>query len=559
MKNYLNIKKNEILAAIYGGRFKDFLILYNSILKNIETANLFSEEDQKKINQIQHIVKNFFPEITKNCHGENVYKKIRKKNAELVKNQLKNVEHVEYNAWKQGLGLTEKQFRVMLKTVTVLQVTIGCSIFCRRCNEWSLPGPRVHFSFDAVKKIMRDLKKAGNSQYICYGASDPLDWREKDKNIIDILNFARAHNCEPDYGILTKVPKGSEKIAENFLKMDLDIGVSITQKNRSRISRIEKKTGRKFQAHHDDEHLLIPAGLDDDFASIKSSITDNYGTQITPEGVVMVIPAFTSPLEPTGQSRMDITPDTSFFLIREAGIKALLVEYFKPLKAIDQMGQEFTMDRLLDGQIENILMDNGSEEVSVPGMMNMAEYFKTFEPDAVFSRAKLFPAVLKKLKTEILFSSEKGDNLSEKLNHFRQKTHDYLNFCRIKPVAEYKKYTFSFYLKSIKDYLKRHTPEREIIIFLRKQEKGKYNKQYTLLSDIDENGIDLLIKESKKNNFHIFQALIFLLLEDPENRIIEKFIKKYPAKYDPVTGRFCHLTCNYRQIQMLHKFGQYPL
>ena len=541
MKNYLDIKKNKILAAIYGGRFKEFLRLYNDLLENIETVNFFSEEDQKKINQIQHIVKVFFPEITKNCNGENVYKKIRKKNAEIARNQLRNVEHVEYNVWKQRLGLTEKQFRIMLKTVTIFQITIGCSIFCRRCNEWSLPGPRVHFSFDAVKKIMLDLKKAGNSQYICYGASDPLDWRDKDKNIIDILKFARSHNCEPDYGILTKIPKGSEKIAENLLEMNSDIGVSITRKNRSRIRNIEKKTGKKFQAHHDDEHLLIPAGRDEDFVSIKSSITDNYGTQITPKEIVMIIPAFTSPLEPTGQSRINITPDTSFFIKREAGVKALLVEYFKPLKTIDQMGDEFTMGRLLDGQIENILMDNGSEGVSVPGMMNMAEYFKTFEPDIVFNRAKLFPAVLKRLKTEILISNKKKDNLSEKLSHFRQKAHVYLNFCRVKPVAEYKKFTFSFYLKSIKDYLKRHPSEREIIIFLKKNEKAKYNKEYAYISDISENGINLLIKKSEKNIFHIFQGLVFLLLENPDNKIIEKFIEKYPAKYDPETGRFCQL------------------
>jgi len=538
MKKYLNIKKNKILAAIYGGRFKEFLILYNNLLKNIETADLFSEEDQKKINQIQHIVKVFFPEITKTCSGKNIYKKIREKNTEIARNQLKNVEHVEYNVWKERLGLTENQFSIMLKTVTILQITIGCSIFCRRCNEWSLPGPRVHFSFDAVKKIILDLKRAGNSQYICYGASDPLDWRDKEKNIIDILTFVRAHNCEPDYGILTKVPKGSEKIAETLLGMDLDIGVSITRKNRSRIQRIEKKTGIKFQAHHDDEHLLIPAGLDDDFVSIKSSITDNYGTQITPEGIVMVIPAFTSPLKPTGQARIDITPDTSFFLNREAGVRALLVEYFKPLKAIDHLGQEFTMGRLLDGQIENILMDNGSEEVSVPGMMNMSEYFKTFEPATVLNRGKLFPVVLKRLKAEILLSNEKKDNLSEKLSRFRQKAHAYLSFCRIKPVAEYKKYTFSFYLKSMKDYLKRYPSEREIIIFLRKSEKIKYNKEYALLSGMDENEIDLLIKESEKNIFHIFQGLLFLLLENPDNKIIEKFIEKYPAKYDPETGRF---------------------
>ena len=541
MENYLDIKKNEILAAIYGKRFKDFSLLYNNILKKIEAADFFPEKDQKKINQIQHLVKVFLSKTTKNCYVGDVYAKIRKKNAEIVKKQLNNIEYVEYDTWKKRLELTENQFRVMLKTVTVFQITIGCSIFCRRCNEWALPGPRVHFSFDAVKRIMLELKEAGNPQYICYGASDPLDWMDKNKNIIDILKFALTHDCEPDYGILTKVPKGAEKIAENLLSMDFDIGVSITRKNRSRINRIEKKAGKKFQAHHDDEQLLIPAGFDEDFVSIKSSITDNYGTQITPEGAVMVIPALTSALEPTGQSRINITPDTDFFINKKAGREALLVEYFKPLKAFDTIGKEFSLDRLLDGQIENILIDSGSEEVSVPGMMNMVEYFKTFEPAAVLQRAKLFPYILKKLNTEILLNGKKIEpDISGRINLFRQKAFDYLNFCRPESVAKYKKYAFSFYLESIRNYLKRHSSEREIIIFLRKKDKAEYDK-YIWIYDTNENRIDLLLEESGNNNFHIFQSLVFLLLDNPENKIIEKFIKKYPAKYDPSSDRFCSL------------------
>ena len=49
---------------------------------------------------------------------------------------------------------------------------------------------------------------------------------------------------------------------------------------------------------------MIPAGLDEDFATVKSSVTDNYGIEFTPEAAWMVIPTFTSALNPTGQCRL---------------------------------------------------------------------------------------------------------------------------------------------------------------------------------------------------------------------------------------------------------------
>jgi len=158
--------------------------------------------------------------------------------ARAVREQAKNVTFVGYDEWYTKVGLSKAQFRILLKTVATLQITVGCSIFCRRCNEWALPGPRKHFSFDAVTTLIKELFEAGNNEFALYGASDPMDWTCGEKNIASILEFMSAHGYTSQYGLLTKIPKGSEKTIAALLKTGADIGFSITGKNRSNVEKI---------------------------------------------------------------------------------------------------------------------------------------------------------------------------------------------------------------------------------------------------------------------------------------------------------------------------------
>jgi len=363
-KNYFDKKRDEFLAAIYGGNFGNAERIYKDVLDKIDTAVELSEVDLKAVNQIQHAFRTFRGQINENLSGDirGIYERMRKRLAKDTSEQVKNVKYIEYDEWFQRMGLRKEQFRIMLGTVSTLQITVGCSVFCRRCNEWALPGPRKHFSFDAVVRFIEELFDAGNSEFSLYCASDPLDWECGDKSIIDILAFMAEHGYKARYGLLTKIPRGAEKKIETLASMGADIGISITGRNRFKVENIENAVGKKLEVQHDFDKLLIPAGLDEDFSSIKSSITDNYGTEITPEGAFLVIPTFTSALNPTGQRRIPITADTDFFVKKSVGRDALPVEYFKPLKAIDLKGQEITLEKLFEAQSAEVLFFQFEED-----------------------------------------------------------------------------------------------------------------------------------------------------------------------------------------------------
>ncbi len=536
--NYFDNKRRELLTTIYGKDYTRAEGIYKEVGEKIDKAHGLSEVDQKTINQMQHAFNRFKEEIQANCNSGVIgtYHHIRKRMAEIVKAQTRNVSYVSYDDWAANLGIDDTQVETMLGTVTTLQMTMGCTNYCRRCNEWALPFVRKHFTFNTVKHFLDNFFKNGNSSFSLYNASDPLDWKHQDKNIIDITAYMAEKGYRLQYGLLTKVPKGTEEIAEDLLINDADIGVSITKKNRSKVAMIEERAGRSFDVQHDVDQLEIPAGLDEDFSEIKSSITDNYGTEITPEGAFIIIPTFTSALNPTGQCRIKVNSETQFFLDKKVGRDAWPVEYFKPLNAIDLNGREFTLEVLLDAQIENILQDKGSIEATPPGMMTLSEYFKTFEPAAAKRRKSLLPSIVKEYRQKILFGEDRDPAYRQM--RFREKVKQYIAFCRMERVVEFKKYAFSYFLKSIADYVKHHPVEREIILHLRKKETEMHHQRFDKLFIKSSVPTDRIVDEFENDPFILFQSMMFRLLKNSDNTIIHDFINQYPSCYDPETDRF---------------------
>ena len=528
----LERKKNELIAAIYSGSSVRFENAYVSLRKEVFEKQHFGEEDQKAINQIQSAVAKFSKKNSLPLFGEfkDVRQEIRKKMAGLVRRQIQHPSYVEHDTWLNSLGISDQWYPVLLKTTAMIQLSTGCSNACRRCNEWALPGPRKHFSFAAAKTLIRDLFRAGNSVFSLYGASDPLDWRSNGCDITDLLSYMKDNGYTTEFGLLTKIPRGTEKTAEKLLIQGADIAVSITSKNRSKVRRIEEISGKRFAAQHDVEDLEIPSGRDEDFSSIKSSITDYYGTEITPEGASLVIPTFTSALHPTGQKRIPVTPNTGYFLKKRTGRDALAVDYFKPLDVAGIDGIDYTLDSLLDVQVETILLDSGHDLVTPPGMMNLKEYFRTFEEDVVRQRKKLMPAAVKAI-TKTVFQHHHNDTRDKRgrIRRFKKLASAYLDSCDSERIIPYKLAAFSFFLSSISDYLERHPAERDVILFLRRDDRSFYKNKPVYINLDLTHGSGL---------FNLFQALQFRLLEDHRDNTVIDFIENNPAYYDPEIKRF---------------------
>ncbi|MCD4719512.1 MAG: hypothetical protein K8S13_06585 [Desulfobacula sp.] len=534
--SFLEQKKNQLLSAIYGGHHQSAEQIYHDILNYIETNSNFSENTKKLLNQIQAIIKKFYPDLEKHSSPKIRECHIRLKKLILfsIKQSSRDALYVNFQTWETKLGLDHFQKDLVYKTAMTFQLTSGCSNFCRRCNEWALPKVRSHFSYKAILKIVNHMADQGNNDISLYGASDPLDWAEDEKTISDIIDYLKKLPIE--YSILTKVPKGKIPLLKKLIKMNANLSVSITSKNKARIKKIEQELGKAISKQHDLDELLIPAGLDEDFVSIKPSITDGYGTEITPDGSFIIIPTFTSALHPFGHKKIRVTSKTNFFPIKKTGRKALLVDYFKPIEGYDLYKNRYHLDGLLDVQIESIILDNGADELTPPGMRSLKEYLSIFEEKPRLQRKQMTPAVLKRLKRQFLLKTAFKDLPNKSKNLYLKKITTHLDLCKKKDCLSSKLSAVSFFLKSIFYYVQKNPIKIKMMQFLLKDEMKNISDTYNNL--VGHSPLEALLTDPDINSFDIFRFYVFCLLNKSKDQAILEFIKNYPSAYDAVTDIF---------------------
>jgi len=529
-------RKNELLVALYEKNYSMAEHLYLDICKQADRLSHFTENAEKLLNQIQTLFKKFRPKILNHCTPQ--IKIVNQKLKHLLSNQIHkakdNTQYIDFQTWDKRLGLNQCQKDLVYKTAMTFQLTSGCSNFCRRCNEWALPGVRSHFSYESILEILSRMKEQKNKEISLYGASDPLDWTQEGKTIADIIEILETMPI--DYSLLTKVPKGKTALFKRLLKSKSNLSVSLTTKNKTRIKMIEQEINATISKQHDLEDLLIPARLDEDFETIKPSITDGYGTEITPDGAFIIIPTFTSALHPFGHQKIPVTQESDFFPVKKTGRNALLVDYFKPLEGYDAKGRHCNLTHLLDIQTESILLDNGTDELTPPGMRSIKEYLSIFEEKARRQRKKMTPIVLKKIKNQGL-SNTSFKNLSQKSRTiYLKKIQNQQNLCNPATCLSSKLATISFFLESISRYIRKNPVKIKMIQFLLKDEiKAIFHNQTRIISDRSP---EILLEDTRMDSFDIFRYYVFCLLCKPENDTLFLFMKAYPSAYDPVADMF---------------------
>lgn len=534
--SFLEQKKNEFLKAVYYQEYHTAEQAYIDILEYAERLFVFTENTEKLLNQIQTIFKKFRPDLLKHCTSKIKEINILLKNLILdsIRQSCKSISHVDFQTWETRLELDDQQRNLLFKTAMTFQLSSGCSHFCRRCNEWALPKVRSHFSYAAIQKIINHMIQQKNRDISLYGASDPLDWCEDEKTICDIIDY--LEKLPIGYHILTKVPKGRQRLLKRLLEKKSNLSVSITSKNKTRIQKIEDELKATISKQHDLDELLIPARLDEDFVSIKPSITDGYGTEITPDGAFIIIPAFTSALHPFGHKKIRISSETNFFPIKKTGRESLLVDYFKPLEGYNLEHRPCCLNFLLDVQIESIILDNGTDELIPPGMRSLKEYFFIFGEPARLQRKKMSPSVLKKLKEQFI-SNSSFKNLSYKTRAvYLKNIHGHLDLCKKDNCLPSRLFAISFLLKSISSYVLKNPVKTKILQFLLKHEIEQiFNTQSRLMKD---KSFEQIFMDPDLDPFEAFRFCIFCLLTQSENTAVLSFINTYPSAFDPIADIF---------------------
>ncbi len=504
--------KQKILAALYED--SPISLLYTEILELSRTPDL-GETDEKYLRQIQAAVKRL--------RGEgSIYAEIQTH----LRNQARQNTpwHQDYDAWEKSLNLAPWQMEALFKTAVTFQLTSGCSNFCRRCNEWALPRTRGHFEKEAASRIIGLLLAHGNTDLALYGGSDPLDWEDGNHTLIDLLS---PLDPGPNFSLLTKIPRGKEQRLQTIVEQGIDIGVSLTLRNQDRIHSLEQKMGRSFTKQHATPDLLIPACLDEDFQTIKPSITDSYGTEICLDGAFIILPTFTSALYPFGHKKIPVTRDTQWFPIKKLGRPALLQDYFKPLEVTDKTGHPIFLDQLLDVQVENILLDNGDYDLTPPGMRSVKEYFEIFEEKARHQRKRMTISVIKRLKKKHLTGTTYMDLPPEDKTAYRQAIHTHLDFCKKEVVDQARICTVSFFLTAVLGYvsISKKTAQKSIIAHLTLDEYQSLEKTIHTM-------------DTRQHSWETFRYALLDLVHSGPNQQIREFISKFPAVFHPLLDRF---------------------
>ncbi len=317
---FLEALKNRFLAAIYSKDPEQTRQVYLQISAHARHGLPYPGETREKIlRQVQAAFLRFYEFVTSpSVNLSAPFQELKTLLADRVKARQDRICHIDFDVWRNRADLAFWQLDRVIENAITVQLTSGCSHFCRRCNEWALPGVRAHFSFAAARTLLERLIAAGNTDPALYGASDPLDWKDDPRSLADLL-IPFAHQAQ--FSLITKVPRKQKQVLLRLHENNIPVSVSITDKNRNRVAALEASAGIHLQKQHDSNDLLIPAGLDEDFIHIKSSITDAYGTEVTPEGIFIIIPTFTSALYPMGHKKLPVTRKTSVFPKKKSDVR----------------------------------------------------------------------------------------------------------------------------------------------------------------------------------------------------------------------------------------------
>ncbi len=536
--DFLETRKNELLVSLHEKKLSNASNTLARIADHAKTRNVLTENHQKRLNQIIRICQKFRPLLSTRPDLEfnRHYTDLSGRLVRLVRHQTGNIHYVDLPEWESQLGLSSRQTDLVFHTATAVQLTIGCSHFCRRCNEWALPGVRQHFSFSAISGIVQRLACQNNQEIALYAASDPLDWDQPGyslKAVLDLFEKSRI-SCS----LLTKVPKGKTDLLEELVRHKCNLSVSVTAKNKQRISTIQARAGIALSKQHDTDDLLIPAGLDEDFHTVKPSITDGYGCEITPDGAFIIVPTFTSALHPFGHQKIPLTPDTEFFPLKKTGRQALLVDYFKPLHGLDLTQAPCCLDGLLDVQIESILLDSGQEHLTPPGMRSVKEYLDIFDDPARHQRKKMTLSVVRHMKQHFLAKSAYRNLSAHEQAQYRQKLFWHLQLCRKQVCEKARLHTLSFFLEKIDGYVQKAAVKSRLIRFLITDEINQLENvsyvAFPVLSTLEQ----FFDQPSPATLFEKFRFCVACLLTGQNTHQIRQFITCYPSVYDPAADLF---------------------
>ncbi len=113
------------------------------------------------------------------------------------------------------LALAEEKRTLVLDNIIALQLTEGCTV---RCDFCQIPPPakiKATIPFTMVERIVSLMSSQRHQALALYFESDPFDYDDEGKTIIDVMRIARQR-CVT-VRVTTAIPRGKEELVEEAL------------------------------------------------------------------------------------------------------------------------------------------------------------------------------------------------------------------------------------------------------------------------------------------------------------------------------------------------------
>ena len=474
----------------------------------IKTRGHLTEYEERYVNHVRRSIRN----LDKKDKTEEILelnKKILEFERQGKENELSEGKEAEFD--DIFAGLNEKQILTILKEMNSLQLSKGCTNACGRCSACALRGVRKNISWAALLDIVKHIQKLDPQQSInvrvkSYEASDPADYQTKDgRTIVDVEKlFSRYTNIRLSH--MSKIPSGRESVMRELSDIGADLGISYLE-GAERFESMAKRVrawpnyGRTTDIGHSGEKVLRePIGMHYDGKIICRSLDSGISTVVSPEGCFSEIATSVNPIYPDGRASLPINKSVDKIFKRKFLIfgrdRSQEIDYFLPLEMVDaESGKEEHFSGMTEPQVVESILSEGLLPI-VYGE----------KPD--------------KKERKLAGTSESADVKS--FINGRENSKDVSSDFRL-----------SYLLASIKEYLLSHKREHKILKKTKNDNQPyKFAEASKVISQLPDEFKDKALVEAM-GGWDKYQVFVYWLLQDPNNKVVDEFIKSHPAKFDP--------------------------
>lgn len=315
--DYSNRINYRELLILDGNELDERIFLIEWIINELEELIwklVFTEETQTNIIHCIRILK-----LKDKDKYSDLIKRMQLLLSKIRKKEEWNVKVVEF--WEVFRNLDQSQYKAYWKTISIIQLTTWCTIWCPDCNFNAIKNVRSRLSWDTISKICDIFWESLRiNEVFLYYATDPLDWEDEEwRNYMDIQKLVYEKIWYYPR-LTTAIPKWKEELARELWKTPVQMRVSITYMNKKRLwIENQEDAERYFWKPWNPNSFFF-------FNEFSIDVKDyNYRDNIpsiwcrdwwlvTPEWVFSMVSTDTTPDTPNWYRKYDIDINTEYFI-----------------------------------------------------------------------------------------------------------------------------------------------------------------------------------------------------------------------------------------------------